>query len=56
MSGSQQIRDDRMNLYFFEHWITEWTKQYKLPSQILAEAVQDSDEIPDDFETDSSNK
>ena len=54
MSGSQQIRVDRMNPCLFRHWITEWTKQNKLPSQILAEEVQDTDEIPDDFPTESN--
>ena len=44
MSGSHQIRHDRMNDGLFRHWITEWTK---LPSQILAEPVQDMDEILD---------
>ena len=53
MSGSQQIRVDRMNPCLFRHWITEWTKQNKLPSQILAEEVQDSYDSADDFETDS---
>ena len=54
MSGSQQIRVDRMNPCLFRHWITEWTKQNnKLPSQILAEEVQDTDEIPD-FPTESN--
>ena len=33
-----------MNDGLFRHWITEWTK---LPSQILAEPVQDMDEILD---------
>ena len=47
MSGSQQIRVDRMNPCLFRHWITELTKQNKLPSQILAEEVQDTDEISD---------
>ena len=54
MSGSQQIRVDRMNPCLFQHWITEWTKQNKLPGQILAEEVQDTDEIPDDFPTESN--
>ena len=54
MSGSQQIRVDRMNPCLFRHWITEWTEQNKLPSQILAEEVQDTDEIPDEFPTESN--
>ena len=54
MSGSQQIRVDRMNPCLFRHWITELTKQNKLPSQILAEEVQDTDEIPDEFPTESN--
>ena len=40
MSGSHQIRHDRMNDGLFRHWT-------KLPSQILAEPVQDMDEILD---------
>ena len=55
MSGSQEIRDNRMNVGLFRHWITEWQSENdnKLPSEILAEAVLDTDQITD-FQTDSS--
>ena len=41
MSGSQEIRDNRMNVGLFRHWITEWQSENdnKLPSEILAEAA-----------------